>query len=51
MLTTASLVAESALLRHESRGAHSRSDYKNTEDIGKHSIMIKDEKRKLSYVK
>ena len=51
MLTTASLVAESALLRHESRGAHSRSDYKNTEDIGKHSIMIKDEKRNLSYVK
>ena len=51
MLTTASLVTKAALLRQESRGAHSRSDYKITEDVGKHSIMIKSEKKELSYVK
>ena len=51
MLTTASLVAEAALMRHESRGAHSRSDYTNTDLNGSHSIITKAEKKELSYVK
>ena len=51
MLTTAALVTEAAFTRHESRGAHSRSDYKNMDEIAKHSIVIKTENKELSYVK
>jgi len=51
MLTAASLVTEAALSRHESRGAHSRSDYKNTDVISKHSISFKTEAKELLYVK
>ncbi|MCQ2739706.1 MAG: L-aspartate oxidase [bacterium] len=39
MLTVAEIVAESAIQRQESRGAHSRSDFKQTDEIAKHSII------------
>lgn len=39
MLTVAALVVESALLREESRGAHYREDFPQTETIAKHSVM------------
>ena len=51
MLTAASLVVDSALDRKESRGAHSRSDYKQTNDNGVHSNIMKSNKKELSYVK
>ena len=41
MLTVAEVIVDSALLRKESRGAHSRSDYKQTEKSAKHSCIIK----------
>lgn len=41
MLTVAEVIVDSALLRKESRGAHSRSDYKQTETSAKHSCIIK----------
>ena len=47
MLTASMLVAESALERKESRGAHSRLDYKLTEPDGKHSVMRKTEEKEL----
>ena len=49
MLTAASLVIESALARKESRGAHSRSDFKQTDPVAKHSNLIKTQERKLVY--
>lgn len=48
MLTTAGLIVQGALTRRESRGAHTRSDYKNTDLIGKHSCFTKTDKE-LSY--
>ena len=42
MLTAATLVVESALSRKESRGAHSRSDYRETLEIGVHSNIVKE---------
>ena len=51
MLTTALLIVESALARKESRGAHSRSDYKTKLDVCEHSTIIKTEAKELSYVK
>ncbi len=43
MLTVASLIAKSALLRRESRGAHYRTDYLQTNEESVHScISIKD---------
>lgn len=51
MLTTAELIIESALQRKESRGAHSRSDCTNTNEIGTHSSIIKNSKKELEYVK
>ncbi len=51
MLTTAQLIIESALLRKESRGAHSRSDYKQMWEIANHSSIIKSEDKELTYVK
>lgn len=47
MLTVAKLVIESALNRKESRGAHSRSDYKETLAVGVHSNIIKESEREL----
>ena len=51
MLTAASLIVESALERKESRGAHCRSDYPQTDSIAKHSNMIKNSEKELVYVK
>lgn len=51
MLTVASLIVEGALSRKESRGAHCRTDYKQTNDIAQHSDIIKNEERELVDVK
>ena len=51
MLTTSLLIIDSALNRKESRGAHSRSDYKNMLGIGRHSNIDKYEKKGVVYVK
>ncbi|MCM1004060.1 MAG: L-aspartate oxidase [Candidatus Gastranaerophilales bacterium] len=51
MLTAAKLVVESALMRKESRGAHARVDYKQTEEKGVHSNIIKTANKELEYVK
>ena len=50
MLTVAGLIVEGAISRHESRGAHCRSDFKETAQIAKHSNIIKTEEKELSYV-
>ena len=50
MLTVASLIVESALMRKESRGAHARLDYNNTEEVAKHSNITKQEEKELCYV-
>ena len=39
MTTTAKLVSAAALQRHESRGAHFRSDYPHTDKIGRRSFL------------
>ncbi len=41
MLTVSSLIIQGAIERKESRGAHCRSDYKQTNAIAKHSELIK----------
>ena len=41
MLTIAELIIESAIKRHESRGAHFNKDFPKTENIAKHSIVNK----------
>ena len=41
MLIVAEIVIKSAISRHESRGAHSRSDYSQTNDEAIHSHIIK----------
>lgn len=51
MLTIADLITTSALSRKESRGAHSRSDYKNTNTDAIHSTLIKSREGELTYVK
>lgn len=51
MLTASSLIIESALNRKESRGAHSRADYKQTDKIGIHSMITKSTNKELTYVK
>lgn len=51
MLTVASLIIESALDRKESRGAHCRSDYKQTNTIAKHSNLLKKTEKEFMYVK
>jgi len=42
MLTTAHLIAHCALLRKESRGAHFRTDYPNTNEECIHSFIVKE---------
>jgi len=49
MLVTAGLIINSALNRKESRGAHYRSDYMNTNEICAHSMIVKD-KGELCFV-
>lgn len=51
MLTVAGLIVESALSRKESRGAHSRSDFVQTDKNVVHTNVIKPEMRELVYVK
>ena len=51
MLTVSLLVIESALSRRESRGAHCRADYPQTDNISKHSNIIKNSEKELVYVK
>ena len=51
MLTVASIIIESALERKESRGAHCRSDYTQTNEVGLHSIINKLSNEGLCYVK
>ena len=47
MLTAAILIIDSALSRKESRGAHSRSDYKFTLDTAVHSSVVKTVEKEL----
>lgn len=51
LLTAALLIVESALNRKESRGAHSRADYRQTDEVGVHSKIMKSENKELTYVK
>ena len=51
MLVTANLIVESALERKESRGAHSRSDYKNKSEKSEHSTIVKQNIKELVYAK
>ena len=51
MLTVADLIIQSALKRKESRGAHSRTDYSQTEAIGMHSNITKKDHKELIYAK
>ncbi len=51
MLTVSLLIVESALSRRESRGAHCRSDYAQTDKISRHSNIIKFSEKELVHVK
>ncbi len=51
MLSVASLIIEGALSRKESRGAHCRSDYTQTDPIAKHTYTDRTNKKGFSYVK
>ena len=50
MLTTAMLIATSALKRRESRGAHYRLDYLQTDEICRHNCFDRTE-GEFSFVK
>jgi fumarate reductase (CoM/CoB) subunit A len=50
MLTIASLVTQSALLRRESRGAHYREDYSKTDERWNRSIVL-NKNKDFSYLK
>lgn len=47
MLTIAMLIIDSALSRKESRGAHTRIDYKQTNELALHTEIVKSTERKL----
>lgn len=49
MIITARLIIKSAINRKESRGAHYRTDYLNTNEVGQHSLSIKG-KGEISFV-
>ena len=51
MLTAALLVTTSAIARKESRGAHCRSDYQQTDELAVHSNIIKSQEKELIYAK
>ena len=54
MLTIAKIITESAILRKESRGAHSRSDYTQTDTNAKHTTIAKNDNKimeSINYVK
>ena len=51
MLTASGLIIKSALERKESRGAHTRSDYKNTNETAEHTNIMKVQNKELEYVK
>jgi L-aspartate oxidase len=50
MLITAELIVRSALNRKESRGAHYRVDYLNTNEVCEHSLIVKN-KGEINFVK
>ena len=51
MLIVSNLIVQLALEREESRGAHSRSDYKNKSDDAQHSSIMKVTNKELINVK
>ncbi|MBO5494272.1 MAG: hypothetical protein J5964_00980 [Eubacterium sp.] len=48
MLTVSQLIVSCALSRKESRGAHYRTDFPQTSENCKHSIITKDEMLEIS---
>ena len=49
MIEVSELIISSALNRQESRGAHSRSDFVNTNCEAKHSMLMKNSSKELVY--